>query len=205
MAEVIYATPEELRRQIGKQGDTGTGSDPALLILLGAASRLVDAYYNRPEGFIAGSEYSTRVYKGTNEQHLWINELVEISSLSVGDSPRNINLDDIESLKYMGFRGKPEDPNFNDLPYFGILLFDSDFFDSYKYYFVEGLWGYSKLVTSSLKQIVIAISARYYKQGEGAWSDTLGSSDVGKLVYGSQNADIKQLMENTRLYKPSVV
>lgn len=203
MAETIYATPEELRRQIEKQGTTGAAGDPALAILLGAASRLIDGYYNRPDGFVADGDSSVRMFQGSGESHLWMDESIQIDSLFVGDTPKSTALTEIDEEDYIGFRGTPKNPDFNHTPYYGILLLNS-IFDSFSYYHVEGRWGYSQATPSSVKQLVIAIAARYYKQGEGAWSDTLGSSDVGRLLFRSQNADLQWLMEKTRLYRPVI-
>ena len=204
MTEVIYATPDELRRQIDKQGMESSASDPALMILVGAASRLIDSYYNRPDGFTADQQMSTRIYKGSDAAHLWIEETIAIDSIAAGANPKDISPVNIDPATYIGFRGSADNPRFSRLPYLGVMLFE-DYFDAYKYYFVEGQWGYAPRPPSSVKQLVIAIAARYYKQGEGAWSDTLGSVDVGRLIFKSQNSDLQWLLEKSRLYKPSVV
>ena len=204
MPEINYATPEELRRQIEKQGLTGSASDPALEILLNAASRFIDNYYNRPYGFIASGTSATRIYIGSGATHLWIDETISIVTLEYDPLPNGSDLTAIDPATYIGFRGSIDNPNFNRLPYHAIMLFEG-YFDNNKYYFVDGNWGYSEVVPSSIKQIVIAISARYYKQGQGAWSDTLGSVEVGRIMFRRENSDLKWLLEKSRFYLPSVV
>ena len=85
---VLYCTLAELRAQINKQGDTkAPDTDAALTLVIRAASRAIDKYCNREEGwFIADTEASARYYVGSGAAYQRIDENVEVTAVAVKDN-----------------------------------------------------------------------------------------------------------------------
>jgi hypothetical protein len=120
-------------------------------------------------------------------------------------------------------------PNFNDLPYNGIMTLPGGSYSD----FTSGLsgilkgfrphpddvvskkrvptvkitakWGYSVAVPSTIKQATIAFAARWFKRGQSSWSDVVASQEMGSLLYTSREFnDIKAMLESMRMYKPAI-
>ena len=220
-----YCTVDELRTQINKIGTTGTGSDDALELIIKAVSNAIDQYCNRPDGFIADDEASARVYAGAGRPYLLISECVEITLVSVKGSPTADSYDAWSDDDWIAYSGDKDDPDFNSIPYSAIMtnpagsysVFTDGKFSTRGGFRpssgvpraiptvqVTAKWGYSVLVPDTIKQLCIALSARFFKQGEGAWGDTLASADLGQIVYQQFNRDLQFLLQGTRFVKPAV-
>jgi hypothetical protein len=64
-------------------------------------------------------------------------------------------------------------------------------------------WGYASTVPSAIKEATIALSSRWFKQGESAWADTLASPELGQLIYRKENVDIRFMLESGRYVRPA--
>ena len=230
---MAYATAAELRTQIDMTGSTGHKSDDALEVILDAVSDLIDRFFNRPDGFIADTNASARYYAGSGKRYQYIDECVEITEVAVKDSTSDTTYtvwtDPTTNLAgdgdYIAFNGDPLAPDFNNLPYMAIMtdpngdfsIFINSRFTSRGGFRptsgtstgvptvkVTAKWGYSVAAPAVVKQATLALSARWFKQGEGAWADTLASPEFGQLIYRRENVDIRQMLELSRLWRPAL-
>lgn len=230
---MAYASKDELRTQINKAGTSGSGSDTNLDILIDAVSDLLDKFFNRPDGFIADAAASARYFAGNGKPYILIDECVEISEVAVKDSPSDTTYTAWDSPTtnlagdgdWLAFRGDVESPDFNNLPYTGVMIDpngDYSVFTTGRYTTRGGFrpstsihrglptvkvtskWGYSVAAPAVIKQATLALSARWFKQSEGLWSDTLASPEFGQMLYRRENADIKSMLMSARLYKPAI-
>ena len=220
-----YCTPAELRTQIGKTGTTGDASDAALRLIIEAVSNSIDGFCNRVDGFVAGPFATTRVYSGDGSATIRIDECVAITTVSAKDSATDSTYTAWASTDWIPFTGSPDQPDFNSLPYTGLMTDPNGDYSSFTggqfsgrrgFRPIAGLsrsvptvrvvarWGYGLDAPPVVRQATIALAARWFKEGQGAWSDTLASADFGQLIYKAQNADIKFMLENARLLKPAL-
>jgi len=125
----IYATTAEIRDRIDK---TGTADDAILDALLSAASRAIDGYCNRPDGFVALSTATARYYPGSGKSYQWIDECVAVSAVAVKSSASD------EENQYTAWTvgtigtttgadvfpatGDPEYPEFTRTPYTLLVM-----------------------------------------------------------------------------------
>lgn len=126
-----YASVPELRAQISL---TSTTDDVELALLLDAATKAIDNYCNRPDGFVSDPTASARYYSGDGGPYLRIDECTSIASVAVKDSPNDTSYVDwdtpssdlAEDGDWIPFAGDPERPNFNALaegkPYTYIMV-----------------------------------------------------------------------------------
>src|SRR5512139_678233 len=218
-----YCTTAELRTQIEKTGITGAGSDAALGIVIEAASRFIDNFYNRPDGFVAPAAASARVFAGQGKPYLLIDECAAVTTVAVKDSASYTTYTAWAAGDWLAARGDPEDPDFNHTPYDLLLVLPTgkySVFTNGTYIGKRGFppetdtpfmiptvqvtarWGYALTVPGEIKEICIALSARWFKQGTGAWSDTLAAPDFGQLIYRKENVDIRMMLD--RFVKPAI-
>ena len=222
---VTYATEAELRTQINKLGLTGSGGVVAVDLLLDAATKTIDNYCNRPDGFVALAVAATRPFPGSGKTYQWIDECVAITKVEVKDSPSDIlyvtwtnpTTDYAGDGDWIPFRGDPSYPIFGQLPYHGIMIDpngDYSDFASGRYgestgsrrsvptVKVTAKWGYAASAPAGIKEACIALAARWFKQGEAAWADTMASPELGSLIYRKENVDIKMMLD--RYKKPAI-
>jgi hypothetical protein len=218
-----YCTAAELRTQIEKTGTAGSGTDAALAVIIEAVSRTIDQYTNRPDGFVALATGTARYYTGHGRPYLLIDECISISLVSVKDSATDTTYTDWAATDWQAASGSPNDPDWNSLPY-GMLVIlptgtyavftagefvtkrgftpSSDVLRGTPTVKVTAKWGYAATVPAGIKQAAIALSARWYKQGQSAWADTMTSPELGAMIYRKENVDIRMMLG--RYVKPAI-
>lgn len=220
-----YCTPTEVRTQIERDGTTGSASDTALGVLISGVSDALDEYFNRPDGFLAIPVASARVFPGDGTATIYIDECVSVTIVAVKESPTDTTYTTWASTDWVAFSGSPNKPDFNRLPYTGLMTLpsgDYTYFTSGRFTSARGFtpigvftrsvptvqvtarWGYALSIPPLIKEATIALSARMFKQGQGAWSDTIANAEFGGLIYKAENADIKMLLDSARYYRPPV-
>jgi hypothetical protein len=221
-----YCSPIELRTQIDKTGVTGSGSDAALTVLIEAVSQGIDNFCNRPDGFLAPAVGVARIFSGSGKAWQRIDECAAISLVEVKDSPSDTTYVAWAGTDWIPFSGDVENPDFNRLPYTGIMCDpngDYSVFTSSVYTGLRGFrpsgegyshavptvratsrWGYALTVPPVIKETAIALSSRWMKQGQSAWADTLASPELATLIYRRENADIRWMLESGRFIRPTV-
>lgn len=109
-----YATITELKARIDKEH---TDDDTILTAIITGASRAIDNYCNRPDGFVALTSAAARVYGGSGNAIQSIDECVEVTAVAVKDSVTDSTYTAWAASDWIAFSGDPEDPDFNGLPY----------------------------------------------------------------------------------------
>jgi len=218
-----YCTAAELRTQIDKTGTSGSSSDTALGVIIAAASRAIDQWCNRKDEFIGGTA-AAREFAGSGLPYQWIDDAAAITLVAVKDSPEDTAYVSWAATDWIAFTGDPKAPDFNRLPYTGIMVTaygDYSSFMSGRYNTRAGFrpaidisrsvptvqitaqWGYALTsAPASIKQATIALASRWMKQGQSAWSDGLVSVEMGMLLYNRENRDIVMMLE--RFTKPAI-
>lgn len=196
MVNSIYATPEQVRRQLGMESDSGTASDPALLALIQTISQELDNHYNNTVGFIALETAAAFPFPnltlGRVETPFFI-EVEKVMTGDVGDFTDEIPVDDVTP-----FSGSWRRPNYFRTPYTGLILP----VNNANAIEVTARWGYADKVPPLINQITIALVIRAFKQGESGWSDVLASFDMGQMVYARENSDLRLMMKSgSRMFR----
>ena len=207
-----YCTIAEIKAAINK---TGVEDDTVLTALATAASRAIDNFCNRPEGFVALTVATARVYAGNGKSWQPIDECTEVTLVAVKDSTTDDDYTSWVAADWIAFSGSAERPNFNKLPYDALMIgADGDYgaflngkrgSHSVPTVQVTAKWGYATTVPTPIKQAAITTAARWYKRGEGGWSDVLASGELGMLMYQKViDPDVKMLLVAGRYVRPAV-
>jgi hypothetical protein len=211
-----YILLADLKARIEK---TLTDDDTVLTALIEAASRAVDGFCNRPDGFVALTNATARVYVGRGLPYLYIDETPAVTAVAVKTAVENVAYvawvtpTALVQGDWVGFRGEWEDPDFNGTPYQGIMVTPAGDYGSFldgigegssiPTVQVTGKWGYATTVPPVVKEATGIIAARWYKRGQSAWADTLAIAEFGiaefrKLV----DPDVQFMLSLNRLVRP---
>ena len=227
MADTDYATLVELKARINK---TGSGDDTPLQALLNAAALTIDNFCNRPDGFVADSSASARVYTGSGGAIQRIDECSTVSAVAVKSSATASSYTAWTTDDYIEFGGDPKRPDFQPTvkgkPYTALMIKpggDYSHFTSGEYSSLQGFkpdftvtrgvptvqvtakWGYASTVPLPIKEATITQAARWYKRGQSAWADTVGNPDLGQLMYRKKlDPDIELMLVSGRFVKPAL-
>jgi len=221
-----YASLTEIKAAIDR---TGSGDDTRLTALLKTASRAVDGFCNRPDGFRATSDLQVRRYPGSGGTVQWIDECVAISLVEVKEGASDDDYTAWGSGDWLAGRGDPlTRPDFNTTPYEWLMVDptgDEDHFTSGQYSGRRGFqpstnggrtrsvptvrvtarWGYADANLGPIKEATIIIAARMYKRGQSAYADTLASGEMGQLMYRKViDPDVAMLLKEGHFIRPSV-
>jgi len=229
-----YATVKELRAEMNLDATT---DDLTLARLLDAAAMNIDracgVYRPGFQYFIAAVTATAREYPGSGLQYQRIDSCVEISAtgVAVKDSVTDTTYTTWASTDWIPYSGSHTFPNFNDLPYTGIMIepagdyatFTSGCYGSKAYYFrpyeddlaprrqggrmtptvqVTARWGYSDTVPPDILEANIMQVVRWYKILQGGMTDSIGSPDLGTLLYTkSLHPDVARILHDGRYMK----
>jgi hypothetical protein len=220
MTTKSYCTPADVRAQIIKLGSEANASDSALKTVIAGVSQTLDRLFNRADGFLADETATARKYAGSGGPLIFIDECVAITLVAVKDSPSDASYVSWAASDWIPFTGDPDSPDFNRLPYTGLMVDPNGTYDSFTSgehstwsgfkpiggtkrvvptVQVTAKWGYSATTPPIIAEATIALSARWFKQAGNAWADTLATADFGKMIYMAQNADIRLMLDNARL------
>jgi len=214
---MAYATVNELRDTLGK---TGTGDDGVFELLIAGAEDAINNYCNRPDGFVAVTTAAARYFNGSGKPWMRIDECVSITTVSVKDAATDDTYTDWTSDDWIPFSGDVSRPDFNHLPYDGLIV---DPNGSYSH-FTSGLfvgrggfkpivdvprgtptvkvtarWGYAASVPDQIKVATLALTSRWWKQGRSAWADTTAVPELGQLLYMRENSDIRMMLNRFKV------
>lgn len=208
-----YATTDELQAQIGKRVND---AEVVLTALIEAASRAIDGYCNRPDGFVASDTATARAYPGSGLAHQWIDECIEVTLVEAKTSVTETSyMEWTTDSDWLAFRGDPTRPDFNRTPYHGVLALPSGNYARFTVGMIGGRavptvrvtakWGYAATVPAQIKQACITIAARWFKRGEAAWADTLGNADMGIMQYRKLiDPDVQMMLKLGRFIRPAM-
>ncbi len=219
----VYATADEIRTRMGMDS---TDDNVILLAYATAVSRLIDGFMGRKEtGFKALAAATARVFAGTGERYLFINENIEVTAVKLKDALTDSTYDKtLVATEYESFRGSFSNPNFNDLPYSAIMLSANATVGSFLSgnainYFEDTInntkapqlptvqitakWGYAENVPEVIKEATVMQSVRIYKRLQGGMADALLTGDLGQSRFISKlDKDVQVLLEFSGIKKP---
>lgn len=221
-----YCTVEELRDAITY---SGTDKDDEILRLIRAASKTIDNVCKRPDGFVADSTASSRLFGGRGIPYVEIDECVEITGVSTKTSPTDSAFVAWDAGTWIAFRGSWRKPNYNVLPYNAIMgtgarygtIFQSSGYTSVRGFSpdidnlssriqrtdpmvqVTARWGYQNEIPEPIKEACVIQASRWFKRGEGAYADSLGNAEFGDVRYAkAMDHDVKLILMNSGYIKP---
>lgn len=203
-----YATAAEIKARINK---TQTDDDATIAALATAASRAVDSFCNRPDGFVALSVATARIYPGSGKSWLAIDDCTAITAVAAKTSATDTAYTAWAATDYLAFCGDPERPNYNLLPYTAIRTAAGGSYGSFlngggdPMIQVTAKWGYAASCPPAIKEATITLASRWYKRGESAWSDVLASGELGQLLFKQAlDPDVKFMLRMGRFVRPVV-
>jgi len=206
----MWVSAQELRSQINKQS---TLSDADLTTILTAAENTISRFCNRPDGFLAATTATTRLYAGSGSGYLSIDETPEIAAVGAKSGVGDATFTAWTAGDWLAFSGSSRFPNFNITPYTGLMVNPNG---DYSYFHkgnspgfpmvqVTARWGVYTTLPTELKEAAIMQAVRWFKRLEGGMSDALASGEMGMLMYRqSLDPDIKQILIGGRYVKPTV-
>ena len=207
---MAYATVTEIKTSLNKTDNTDDG---VLVQLLDAASENIDRFCNRPDGFMADTTATARLYRGSGTGWQRIDEFVEVSTVKVKPSSTS-SYETWTSSDYLECAGDERFPNYNPTvqgkPYDALRVDPNGdytiFYQDGTYPTVEitAKWGYATQVPYSIKTACIMQAERWYKRMKSGMSDTLASAEIGMLMYTrSLDPDIQRLLVDGRFVRRS--
>ncbi len=189
---------------------TGTLDDPTIQTIIDAASEVIDAVCQRPDGFVADSIASARIYPGSGSNWQRIDECVEVTQVRLKTSATDTYATML-ATDYLKATGDKRRPEYNVTPYTALRMDENGdysiwyYCDGYPNIEVTAKWGYAVVVPAMVREATIVLAARAYKRGQSAWSDVLASGELGMLMYrAAMDPEVKLILIEGRLIRPSV-
>jgi hypothetical protein len=208
---MAYATVTELKNELGKGV---TDDDTVLVRLLDTATRNIDDFCNRPDGFVSDTTATARLYMGNNEGFIRIDEFTSITQLRVKPAATS-DYEIWTSADYITCAGDRRFPDYNPTvkgkPYTALRADPNGdytiFYQDTEYPTVEvtACWGYATSCPPTIKTACIMQAVRWYKRLKSGMSDTLASVDAGLLMYTQTlDPDIQRLLRDGRYIRPQL-
>lgn len=223
-----YCTMTELLAVIGK---TVVEDTPTITQLITDMSAFLDLRCNRPDGFIASDTASDRLFAGSGQGFMYIDECIEIEGVSVKTSSADPTYTAWDADSFIPFSGDPRFPNFNSTPYTGIMaaagsghIFTTPWLsDELSWGWNDGRrmsggamvgrgpkpptvkirarWGYAETVPGPIHTACLIMAARIWKRGKSAFADTVASVDAGLMFRMTIDPDVQAMLEQGRLIR----
>jgi len=212
---------------------TDTDADTFLPMVIDAASRAIDNFCNRPDGFEASDHATARYFTGNGRAVLLIDECVEVTAVAVKDAATDIaytawatpTTNMAGDGDWLAFNGDLENPDFNSLPYSALMVdLNGDYrtFTSGRYLGLRGFrpegdatrsvptveitakWGYAINAPDAIKEACIMQVIRWYKREQGAMASALASAELGSLdLYKTLDPDFEFILAMGRYVRPA--
>jgi hypothetical protein len=223
-----YATNLEVQNAIQLTAPSDTDNAVITAVVL-AASNAIDRFCCRLDGFIAPVTATARTYAGSGKPYQLIDECASVTTVAVKDAVTDTAyVAWVVNTDYIPFTGDPEFPDFNHTPYTGLMIAPNSAYSIFisgtyttgrggfarDYSIVSrGLptvqvtakWGYATTVPEAVKEACIIQTARWFKRGQGAFSDALATGSLGDLQYRRVlDLDVRDLLTGARLVRPNI-
>jgi hypothetical protein len=204
-----YCSVAELKAQIVKhQAD----HDAILQPLIDAAKDAIDAFCNRPDGFVALTTATARLYVGDGSRVLWIDECVEVSLVEVKNGVADAGYVTWTTSDWLAATGDPHNPIFNRTPYTFLIALPTGSYSAFTNGKRDGYslptgritsrWGYAASAPPRVKQACLTQAARWYQRGKSGWGDALVNQDFGMVLYKKPlDPDVQMMLMHGRLVK----
>ena len=225
-----YCTLASVKARMQK---ADTDADAFLPMIIDAASRAIDNFCNRPDGFEASDAAIARYLSGNGRAVLLIDECVEIIAVAVKDAATDTAYTAWQTPTtnmagdgdWLAFSGAPENPDFDSLPYESLMTdLNGDYrtFTSGRYLGLRGFrpegdasrsvptvqvtakWGYAINVPDAIKEACIMQVIRWYKREQGAMASALASAELGTLdLFRTLDPDFEFILAMGRYVRPA--
>lgn len=200
---------------------------PKVTRIIKSVSRWIDGYCNRQDyGFVALTSATANIYSGMGVAWLWLPDFVELTTTKMKTSISQTTYDyTFTSGEIIPFRGSPKNPQYNKLPYHGIMI---NINASYSIFTsgnrvsthartlgrlasdtlpaaiptveVTAKWGQSVAVPDLIKQVCIIESVRIYKQSKAGYGDASLNAELGQTNFvKALHPTAKKMLDNSRL------
>lgn len=178
-----YTTSTDVKAQIAEGfASTDTSYDTLLAALITSASRLIDREVGKwPDYFYPSTSDTVRYFDGNETPHLWIDDAVSITTVSVSDSGGRESSDytDWSSSDWIAWP-------YNTTP---ITRIDVDvlngsysLFDAYpKSVKVTGVFGYSATPPEDVRQACEIQVLRWFMRAKQAYADNGANAAFGQV------------------------
>jgi len=231
VSTTLYANPEEIYQAI-----RATKQDDNVQVkrIIGTVSRWIDAFMNRKDyGFVALETATANVYTGNAKSYLYLPDFIDTPTVKMKTSIDETTYDyTFLSGEILPFRGDPRNPNYNSLPYHGIIVAynatypyftsgrpasvsrkwnrlypdNSDNEVSLPTVQVTAKWGYSETVPEIIKEVCIIETLRLYKQEQAGMGDAGFNTQLGNTQYvKALHPSAKDMLLKSNLKKPKII
>jgi len=218
---MAYATVDEVKAQLEADTLPAVGDDDVLGDDIAAATKLINGYCNRPDGFEADAVASARIFTGLGKSYLYLPEFVDVTLVAVKDSVTETTYTSWEDDDYVAFAGDPLNPNFQPLtygrPYQGIMVsavgdapFTTFYRGSYNGQYlptvqVTAKWGYSVAVPDDIHLATVMTVAYWYKRLKAHMADALGNPETGEIKYiKGLDPSAQAILDRGRYKRPAI-
>jgi hypothetical protein len=114
----LYVDTAQLREQLDRKS---SDRDSVLEGIISAVSRTIDRVCNRPDGFVAASTATARLFAANGGAVLWIDEAAAITLVEAKASTGDSTYTAWASTDWLPGSGDPRLPDFNATPYQWIM------------------------------------------------------------------------------------
>jgi hypothetical protein len=188
--------------------------------LLDAASLSINRLCGRPDGFVALTTATARIYAGSGTGVQDIDECTEVTLVAVKESITDTTYTSWAATDWVAASGSIYDPDFNTTPYTLLLTLPSgDYavFTSGKYTTKEGFppdldarnqrsrglptvqvtakWGFATTCPTDIREAALMQATRWYQRYRAGMADTVANAELGQLLYRQQlDPDVAQIL-----------
>lgn len=204
----VYGTVEQLKMRIQISSTPSASQVTLMEEILEAASRAIDRFCKREEGFGNCGIASAKYFTSEGESFLRTPKFLSVSEVAVKTSKSVVDFTSwTKETTYLAgdgdwyaAHGDPKFPDFKS-PYDLILispLGDYSVFpvgDGAPVIKVTAVWGSQDTVPADIREACLMQAARWLKQFQGSMSSELGTVDLGVIQYRRRlSSDICQIL-----------
>lgn len=220
---MAYVTALEIRTQI--QSDN-SADDAFLQIIADACEDLINRFTNRKDGFVGDALATPRVFTTRGNTYTWIDENIAITQVGMKLSTTDTTYTPLVAADWIAFSGDPNFPNFNDLPYTGLMMAAGQTYSNFYGGTFGGLagfrpdtesvrnvpmlqvtakWGYAVTVPPIIKQACLIQAASIYKEAQSSFGAQLASAEFGTLQYARElHPKTVDMLKKGRFMRPAI-
>ncbi len=215
-----YCTAAEIQRAINK-GTLSASETAEFTALAEEASRLIDDYCHRPDGFVALAVATARIYAGSGQRWQRIDECADVTLVAVKESITDSTYTAWAPTDWVKARGSPQRPEYNRAPYDLLITAAGGSYSRFlsaRYgapsgfrpdddYAAVGVptvqvtakWGYAVTCPPEIRRAAIVQCAVWWKRGEGGYGNMLSNPEMGTINYYKElDPIVKQILDRGR-------
>lgn len=191
MADRGYTTEEKIEKYLG--GITIATGDADDYIL--AAQQYIENYTNRI--FKAGTSASSRLFEGTNQAYLFIDECVEVTKVEIGNDNWGDSFTEISASGSDRYYTMPANASQDGFPIYKLGLRTRTFLaGDYPNQRITAKWGYSTDVPADISQVATVIASGMYNANRTKKSGAINKKTLGEYEISYQDQQGFNDLEN---------